>query len=113
MTRLRAIRHVAADPSGVALLLAEPAPWAGHGCYWTVDAPQRAGAGFTADIRVTDPSGRSTTGVSTVTPSPGSGCEVRLDLVVRNRAAARRLKTSADGFLGWLAERAQARSFAA
>jgi hypothetical protein len=113
VTRFTSVRHVAADPAGVALLLAEPTPWAEPDSYWTVGSPERSDDGFTADVQVAGSSGRSASGALTVTSSPVGGCDVRLVVTARNRAAARRLRSSALGFLGSLAERAQARSFAA
>lgn len=113
MTRVTVTRHVVADPSGVALLLAEPMPWTDAGYSWTVEPPARAGDGFAADVQVSDPAGRSLSGVVTVAPSAGAGCELRLVIDARNRAAARRLERSAAEFLTALGKRARERSLAA
>jgi hypothetical protein len=115
MARIELTRHVAADPAGVALLLAEPASWPDpdqreHG--WVVTAPRRVGSRFTAVVEVLRMSGRLAGGQMTVKPSTASGCEVKL-VVSAIDADTLTVERSASAFLGLLAERAQARSLAA
>jgi hypothetical protein len=116
MTRIEVIRHVTADPAGVALLLAEPAMWSDpiqldH--TWVVAPPHRAMDGFASTVEVTEPWGRLVTGELTVTPALDTGCEIRLVIRVPDRSVARGVERSGVGFLALLAERAQARAFAA
>ncbi|HTW21434.1 MAG TPA: hypothetical protein VME70_14625 [Mycobacteriales bacterium] len=113
MTRVTVTRRVVADPPGVALLLAEPQPWADAGYSWRVQPPTRDGDQFTAELHVTDPAHRSLAGDITVTPSDVTGCELRLVVDAPNRAAARRLERSAAAFLDALGVRARERSAAA
>jgi len=113
MPHIEVTRRVAADPAGVALLLAEPQPWVGPDQSWAIEAPQRIADGFAAAIQVSDPIGRLAIGSVTVRPAVGPGCHIRLEVQTQSRAVARLLKKSAESFLDALAERAQARSFAA
>lgn len=113
MPRIEVTRRVAADPAGVALLLAEPQPWVEPDQSWAVEAPQRVADGFDAVIRVSDPIGRLAIGSVTVRPAIGTGCYIRLEIETQSRVVARLLKQSAASFLDTLSERAQARSFAA
>jgi hypothetical protein len=115
MARLEIIRHVAADPAGVALLLAEPASWPDpehREQGWTVAAPHRVGTRFTAAIEIASTSGRLAAGKVTVRPSSDSGSEIRL-VVSASDTATSTVERSALTFLGLLADRAQARSLAA
>jgi hypothetical protein len=112
MTRFEVRRHVAADPAGVALLLAEPTAWSDLDHTWAVANPHRVGDGFAAAFRVTEPSDQLARGVVCVTPTTDAGCEVRLVINAKDRAVAD-VQRSVSGFLGLLAERARARSFAA
>jgi hypothetical protein len=113
MTRFEVTRHVAADPAGVALLLAEPASWSDLDHRWVVAPPHRVGAGFAAALQVTASSDRLARGVISVAASADAGCEVRLVINARDRAIAHDVEQSASTFLAVLAERARARSFAA
>jgi hypothetical protein len=112
MARIEVRRLVAADPAGVALLLAEVDGWTGIDHDWVVEPPRRLDDGFAADLQVSEPPGLLAAGALTVTPR-AVGSEIRLQLVVPSRFGARDLKRSAGRFLDLLSERAQARSYAA
>jgi hypothetical protein len=113
MTRFEVKRHVAADPAGVALLLAEPAGWSDLDHHWAIAAPHRVGDGFAAALQVTVPSDRLARGVVCVTPATDAGCDIRLVINAKDRTVATDVERSASSFLALLAERARARSFAA
>jgi hypothetical protein len=113
VTRFEVTRHVAADPAGVALLLAEPASWSDLYHHWVVAAPRRVGEGFAAALQVSADSGRLARGVISVATSPEVGCEVRLVINACDGAVANEVERSASRFLDALAERARERSFAA
>jgi hypothetical protein len=113
MTRFEVTRHVAADPAGVALLLAEPASWSDLDHHWVIAPPHRVGDGFAAALQVTAHSDRLARGVICVAVSAEAGSEMRLVINARDRAVARDVEQSAATFLAELSERARARSFAA
>lgn len=116
MIRMELVRHIAADPAGVALLLAEPASWSDpehRDHLWIVESPRRVGSGFTAGLEVVEPLGRLVTGEVGVTPSLHAGCDVSLVLAVRDLDSAAATELAASRFLALLADRARARAFAA
>lgn len=113
MTRVEVSRHVAADPTSVALLLAEPASQPEHDRAVVVTPPRRAGVGFRADVEVTDAIGRAVSGQVLIQPATDAGCDVRLWLTAPDAAAARGIERSSVAFLSDLATRAKSRSFAA
>jgi hypothetical protein len=116
MARFEVIRRVAADPAGVALLLAEPASWPDPDHdeqVWLVALPRHVGSRFTAAVEVTETAGRLATGQVTVKPSTDAGSEIRLVIDALDDESTRVVERSAVAFLGLLAERAQARSLAA
>jgi hypothetical protein len=113
MTRIERARRVAADPAGVALLLAEPASWADGHNLWSVTAPRRMGTRFSAALEIIAPSGSLVRGIVTVSPATDVGSEIRVVVNARDGGLAEDVERSASTFLALLAERAQARAFAA
>jgi hypothetical protein len=113
MTRIERARHVAADPAGVALLLAEPASWADGDNLWEVAAPQRMGTRFSAALEIIEPNGRLARGIVTVCSATEVGSEIRVAVNVQDHDFARAVERSASTFLEMVADRAQARAFAA
>jgi hypothetical protein len=116
MTRVTRHQRVAADPAGVALLLAEPASWFDteqRGRIWVVEAPRRVGSGFRAHLEIVEPAGHLVVGEITVAPSPDGGCELGVDIALGTRSRPRHIEQSAASFLDLLAERARARALAA
>jgi hypothetical protein len=112
MARIEVARHVAADPSSLALLLSGP----GGRDLWCDDAlvlgaPQRSGLGFRVDLATRLPANaRGRILISAGTDGPISS-DVQLTLsVVGNVPATRR---AAEDFLEALSAAAQARSSAA
>ena len=113
MARVEMRRHVAADPASVALLLAEPTSWSDPHHGWVVAPPRRIGESFAVSIDVLEPSGRLATGALIVKPAADVGCDLRLVISARSASTVRTVEPSAVTFLELLADRAQARSFAA
>lgn len=113
MTRIEVTQHVAADPAGVALLLAEPTSWSDPDHGWLVAQPRHIGSRFTAAVEVTERLGRLATGEVTVKPAADAGSEIRLVISAPDASTVRSVEASASSFLAVLAERARARSFAA
>jgi hypothetical protein len=114
MAEIDVVRHVVADPSGVALLLAGPATRD----LWSVGdarfgAPQRSGLGFVIDVRA-HAAGGELRGrvVITADGNEARSTEVRLVASVSG-PAARRLSDAGTKFVEALAETARARSSAA
>jgi len=112
MARIEVVRHVAADPSSLALLLSGPTGrelWDGDSLL--LGAPQRSGLGFRVDLATTAPAkahGRILIAAGSDGPIAS---EVQLTLsAVGDVPAIRRV---ADEFLDALAAAAQARSSAA
>lgn len=114
MTRIEAVRHIAADPAGVVLLLSGPTGRE----LWPHDhimfgPPMRSGMGFAVDLTV-DEAGRHARGrvdITAATDGPGT---TDLRLVLTTNAAARSwLGRDAQTFLDGLADAAQSRSSAA
>jgi hypothetical protein len=113
VTRVEVSRHVAADPTSVALLLAEPAAEPEHDRAVIVTPPRRAGVGFVAIVEVIDAIGRAVTGRVLIEPATDAGCDVRLTISAPDGAAARGIERSSATFLSDLASRAKSRSYAA
>ena len=113
MARIDSVRHVAADPSSLALLLSGPTGrelWGGDDL--TLAAPQRSGVRFRVDLATTDPvPARGRILISAGADGPVAS-EVRLCLntVSRDVPALRR---AAERFLDALVAVAQERSTAA
>lgn len=114
MPRIEVVRQVAADPAGVALLLAGP----GAGDLWPrtavhFGAPGRSGLGFVVDIAAGDASRPAHGRIRVVPGTEGPGTtEVRLVLTAGS-ASLTLLAPAANDFLDGLTEAAQARSSAA
>lgn len=114
MADVDVVRHVVADPSGLALLLAGPATEE----LWPVgearfSAPQRSGLGFVIDVRA-KATGSELRGRVTLTAdgTAARSTEIRLVGTVSGPAAGR-LAAVAERFVEALAEAARARSSAA
>ena len=112
MARIELVRHVAADPSSVALLLSGPTGrdlWDGEALM--LAAPERSGLGFRVDLATTAPANsRGRILISAGADGP-VGSEVQLTLsAVGDVPAMRRV---AEQFLDALTAAAQARSSAA
>jgi hypothetical protein len=108
--------YVAAEPAGVALLLAEPASWldpANPDRRWSVGALRRDDAGFSAAVEIHEESGLVATAVTTVVPGAISGSDIRIVIDAADRWSARAARRSAEVMLASVAERARARAFAA
>lgn len=112
MTRIEVSRHIAADPTSVALLLAEPVSEHAHERAIVTAPPRRAGVGFTANVEVVDSPGQPVAGVLVIEPATDEGCDVRL-VVVASGTSGRSIERSATAFLSHLGSRARARSHAA
>ena len=114
MDDIDVVRHVVADPSGVALLLAGPATRE----LWPVgearfSAPQRSGLGFVIDVRAHTAGGELHGRVMiSADGNEARSTEVRLVATVSG-PAARRLSEAGVRFVDALAETARARSSAA
>ena len=111
MTRIDVVKHVAADPASVALLLAEPAT-EGDRESIVLTPPRRSGVGFSAAVEVSDIGEMPAVGEVVVQPGSDAGCEVRLVLHVPNQSA-RHVERAGSRFLSELALRARSRSRAA
>lgn len=114
MTRIEVVRHIAADPAGVALLLSGPA----GPDLWPAEVvrfgpPTRSGVGFVVDLTIDD-AGRTARGrVDIRAASEGPGAtDLRL-VLASSAATAAGLGLHAHRFLDGLADAAQARSSAA
>ncbi|MBV9292508.1 MAG: hypothetical protein JO222_08655 [Frankiales bacterium] len=112
MARVDVVREIAADPAGVALLLAGPAArelWPAPAAQF--GPPSRSGLGFALTVTV---GGNGSAAHGTVTvragETPGT-CVVRF--TVPDAAAAATVGEHARRFLDGLAERARSRSSAA
>jgi len=106
VTRVEMSRYVVADPTSVALLLAEPADEDDAGGL-VVTPPRRAGVGFSAAAAFTDGLGRPVVGEVIVEPSTDAGCEVRIRFSATDRAAVRGVERAGSSFLDVLAARAR------
>ena len=122
MKRLEVVRHIAADPASVALLLADPVGDGGpnddHLHLATEDglevsAPRRSGIGFAADVTVPLRRGAEVTGTIRVEPAAEPGCDARIVLQVREGSDGPAAERLASRFLSTLADRARSRSRAA
>lgn len=122
MKRLEVVRHIAADPASVALLLADPTGddersdtrlRAADGEALEVSAPRRSGIGFSADVLVRVREGGSAPGEIRVEPATDAGCDARIVLHVPAGASTASVERQAGRFLSGLADRAKSRSFAA
>jgi hypothetical protein len=119
MTRVELVRHVGADPAGVALLVAEPASWSAAGIadylghLWVVESPRRAADGFVAGVEVVEPLGRLVSGELLISPCCAAGSDIRLAVDVRDAVDADTIERDAACFVELLADRARARAFAA
>jgi hypothetical protein len=114
MAEIDIVRHVVADPSGLALLLAGPATkdlWpVGEAAF---SAPQRSGLGFVVDVRAHAAGGELRGRLSLVADgNEARSTEIRLVATVSG-PAARRLAEAGTRFVEQLAETARARSSAA
>jgi hypothetical protein len=114
MADIDVVRHVVADPSGLALLRAGPASkdrWPVGEARFT--APQRSGLGFVVELRMQaaggDLHGRV---ILTADGNEARSTEIRLVATVSG-PAARRLTEAGTRFVELLAETARARSSAA
>lgn len=112
MARIDIVRHVAADPPGLALLLSGPTGrelWEAGALL--LGAPRRSGMGFRVDLATAAPAlARGRILISTGADGPVAS-EVRLTLSADGDAAA--LRAAAVDYLDALADVAQARSSAA
>lgn len=118
MARIEVGRRVAADPTSVALLLAEAPTADDPARMWRVTtAPRRIGAVFVAAVELIDRWQTIAAGGVTVGPAAESGSEIRLviDLAVRNDPAEEgpAARAAAAAFVASLAERARFRARAA
>lgn len=102
-------RHIAADPSSVALLLAGSI----EGDDLVVEPPRRTGVGFTAAVTTHDARRRAVSGELRIEPAAEPGCDVQMSLIAVDSGSAAVLRRSAGKFLSALALRARERSFAA
>ena len=120
MTQIEVERIAAADPAGVALLLAGPTPedlWPGVSGSdqpgLVLGAPTRAGVGFVVEVDVADPGLGGARGRVVVEPAPtGAGTTVRLQLTSSD-VVAPIIRHRASVFVDALAQLAQSRSSAA
>jgi hypothetical protein len=111
--RIDLVRYIAADPSGLALLLSGPT---GRDLWPVGDivfgAPQRSGVGFRVDLQLADvPLARGRVLITAGHEGP-VGSEVRLTISATGPDAAA-LRGAAEEFLAGLAAAGQARSSAA
>jgi hypothetical protein len=113
MARVELSRHVAADPTSVALLLAEPA--SEHATEQVIEAapPDRRGIGFAAALEFAAATDRAMAGEITIEPATADGCEVTVRFDVPDRSAARAVERAGTSYLSALADRAKSRSRAA
>ncbi|MDQ1704501.1 MAG: hypothetical protein QOF18_867 [Frankiaceae bacterium] len=113
MSRIEVVRHVAADPAGVALLLSGPAGrdlWPDEEAHF--GPPMRSGVGFAVDLTV-DEAGRHARGRVDITAAAAGPGATDLRLVLSSNTGLSRLSLDARRFLSRLADAAQARSSAA
>jgi hypothetical protein len=127
MTQAQIVRRFAADPAGIALLLAGPVA----GSLWPpppaseaepaapaaqVGPPTRAGVGFVVDLNVDDPETGAVRGRLALVPEPSElpvvGTTARL-LLTASSGAADTLHARGERFLDALGSLAVARSSAA
>lgn len=112
MARIEVARHIAADPSSLALLLSGPTGrdlWGDDSL--TLSAPQRSGLGFRVDLAVTNPANaRGRVLIAAGVDGPISS-EVTLTFTVVGDVPA--MRQAVVNFLDALAAAAQARSSAA
>jgi hypothetical protein len=106
------VRHVAADPAGVALLLSDPSFDLDAPVRWQVGAPRRWGAGFIASIDATVWPNHDASGTVSIEPVRGWGCQVRLVLTTLIRPDAT-IDAAAAEYLSRLAVQARLRASAA
>ena len=112
MARIEVVRHVAADPSSLALLLSGPT---GRDL-WDSDAlvlaaPQRSGLGFHVDVATTSPANARGRILIAAGEDGPIASDVRLTLSVVGDVPA--MRRAAEDFLDALSAAAQARSSAA
>ena len=127
MPQAQIVRKFAADPAGVALLLAGPAaetlwcePGEGDGAEAAarlqVGPPMRAGVGFVVDLAISDPELGTARGRLALVPEtaelPIVGTTARLELTATG-GGAERLRVHGEAFLSALGSLAAARSSAA
>jgi hypothetical protein len=113
---LTATCHVAAEPAGVVLLLAEPASWLDPPYpdrRWVAGALRRDDSGFSAVVEVRDEAELVAAAVTTVVPGAVGGSDIRIVIEAADRWSARAVQRSAEMILASVAERARARAFAA
>ena len=112
MARIEVVRHVAADPSSLALLLSGPTGrelWEDDNLM--LGAPERSGLGFRVDVATSSPANARGRILIAAGADGPIASDVQLTLsAVGNVPAIRR---AADDFLDALAAAAQARSSAA
>jgi hypothetical protein len=120
--RIEVVRHIAADPASVALLLADPT---GDGeadetrlrvadaDAIDVSAPRRSGVGFVAELTVRLRGEESIRGEIRVEPATDPGCDARIVLTVPSGTNAGAVQRQAGKFLSDLGDRARSRSYAA
>src|SRR4051794_23246420 len=118
MARAEIVRHVAADPAGVALLLSGPAAyelWPGtDDASMTLRTPMRSGVGFVVDLSVDDPLVGPARARLAIEPAEAAAAATALRLVViAGDANETAIRDRAARFLDALARQAQARSSAA
>src|SRR5436190_24373937 len=116
MTRTEVVRHVAADPASVALLLSGPTavtlwPDAQEDSV-VFRTPMRSAVGFVVDLSVRDVVAGPARARLSIAPSD-SPAVTTLSLVVTAAGTATELRTRAALFLDALARCAQSRSSAA
>jgi hypothetical protein len=104
------IRHVAADPASVALLLAEPT---GSSDGTVLTPPRRTGVGFAASIALVDGLGTPVAGDVSVEPATDEGSVLRLVIGGAEATSTRTAQRAGESFLSELAIRARSRSHAA
>jgi hypothetical protein len=120
--RIEVVRHIAADPASVALLLADPTGdseseqarlhlAAEDGL--DVSAPRRSGIGFAADVAVRLRKGGPVAGEIRIEPATDPGCDARIVLHLGPDSDASAAQRLAGKFLSTLADRAKSRSYAA
>lgn len=125
MGKIELRKHIAADPSSVALLLtgplvheqepagdlqvvsADPAPGV------AVSPPRRSGVGFAATVDVTADDGAIAHGGLTIVPASDAGCEVTLHAAAESEAVVRSATRHSRRFLESLDQRARSRAYAA
>jgi hypothetical protein len=107
------IRHAAAGPASVALLLAQPpAQLVRRAPTGSVGPVRRNGVGFAAAVEILGANGAAR-GRLTIVPSTEGGCDVRITLSPVVDAIADGAQAWATDFLDSLARQARIRSFAA